>query len=153
MSQSMRVAVAMVSLRIGLPQSICIPLVGGEAGRNAKCAAARQRAQADSCADAPQIRLPAIPCARGIGAEIVRLALEHDAAVAHHIEAAGNLQGDSGLLLDQEDCNAAAYRTREWRHCLFRFTIAAACREYRDERIRAFAREAGMKTTSGLLLA
>src|SRR5262245_7736441 len=42
-----------------------------------------------------------------IGGKLRRRALEDDAAVAHHIEAAGNLQRDGQLLLDQQDRRAA----------------------------------------------
>src|ERR1700761_1424435 len=43
-----------------------------------------------------------------IGAEILRLALEHDAAVAHDEKPVGNLQRDAELLLDQQNRDAPA---------------------------------------------
>ena len=43
----------------------------------------------------------------GVGLEVGRRAFEHDAAVAHDVEAAGNLQRDGEFLLDQQDRDAA----------------------------------------------
>src|SRR4030095_5915112 len=48
------------------------------------------------------------PADGGVGGECCGRPLEHDAAVAHHIEAPGNLQRNGELLLDQQDSCAAA---------------------------------------------
>src|SRR3954464_10101358 len=45
---------------------------------------------------------------RTIGGKLRRRPLEHDAAVAHDVEAAGNLQRDGELLFDQQNRRAAA---------------------------------------------
>src|ERR1700680_2996067 len=42
-----------------------------------------------------------------VGCEVARRALEHDAPVAHHIDAVRDLERDGELLLDQQDRDAA----------------------------------------------
>jgi hypothetical protein len=56
----------------------------------------------------PKSDFQPFPAHGGIGAEIGRRALEYDPAVAHDIEAVGDLQRDRKLLLHQQDRNPTA---------------------------------------------
>src|SRR3989442_3939163 len=49
----------------------------------------------------------------GLGAKALRFALEHDASLAHHVDALGDAEREREVLLDEEDRHAGPAQLRE----------------------------------------